>query len=173
VKDNKFWLNKFINEFSFNIFNRNKLIHVVGVPAIMWSLCGFFWHFHKTVLVDLTDGFQLSVGTHPPAGPGQYLFDSLEVVWCLTCVAYVVCEPVIGAVTFPVGFTLGRCACYISALDEKDMILGGNSFRIFLAIHLCAWACQFYGHFHYECKYSFSLSYFSGQPYNECLILIF
>ena len=110
------------------------------------------------MLIDLTEGFQLSVGTHPPAGTGQYLFEALEVTWLLTCVAYVVCEPVIGAVTFPVGLALARSAGYISYLDEKDMLLGGNSFRVFVIIHLSAWVAQFYGHFHYECKYIFLIS---------------
>ena len=67
--------------------------------------------------------------------------------WFVACLAYFVCEPIIGTVTFPVGVIFAKTAAFINLLDKNENVLGGRSFEIFFSLQAMAWVALFYGQF--------------------------
>ena len=119
------------------------------------SLWGFTNHYKLHLLVDLSDGFNIHFGKHDPveeSGANKYIIDPHFVGWTIVCLVYFMCEPIVGCVSFFSGMLLMKLAYNINAMDLADNLLGGHSFRIFLAIHIGGWLTQFIGHGVYESK---------------------
>lgn len=126
---------------------------MVFIPILMMTFYGQFMGYGMTLLVDLTNNFNINFGHHIKGDPmsaeeaNKYYICPVWIFWLTLSIIYTKVEPVIGTFTFLMGTVLYMIAAKITELDQgENAILGGKSFYYFWGVHIFGWGTQIVGH---------------------------
>mmetsp|Transcript_32963 Transcript_32963/g.50420 ORF Transcript_32963/g.50420 Transcript_32963/m.50420 type:complete len:207 (-) Transcript_32963:19-639(-) len=135
----------------------NVLIHLIFIPTIAATLYGMLWYSSiRNVSVDWSDGLTVKCGKildlpfSSPTEKNMIVVDSVVLFNSILGVVYIMCEPVIGLVTYTFSMSWIMLVNYLILIDESQGAFGGNLFSYFMYIHIFAWISQFVGHGIYE-----------------------
>lgn len=138
--DPRFTFKNFYIEYGrFHQHAHNVAIHLVGIPAIMFSVNGLLQSYNYSLILDLNDGVKCNLiqgdNTVHLSAPNTHYIDPVMVFWITLSLLYLYVEVVVGIATFIVGIFVYIPSNYIIDLDNKEnSIFYKKSWTFFVGI---------------------------------------
>ena len=117
----------------------NTLIHMIFIPVIVASLMGITMQFDlfSSIWLDADNNKIVWTATKPP---NSYPIPLILIIWSFLSTFYLTCSLPLGMATYMFGLLLYMISSFINSFGAKPGdILYGNTFAIFLGIHLFGW----------------------------------
>ena len=129
----------------------NRLIHVVGIPLIAWSIFNaLIFLAHSESVAGQIDRLPLFEEPVTPLAMDKYSFVATACSWLPLTVAYLIADLGVGTVWALWSLPAALSQVYLYNNHRDDEFFGMSQVGFFLVLQGAAWIAQFIGHALFE-----------------------